>query len=65
MEELVNAVQSKTGLSHDQAMAAAQATIDFLKTKLPAPVAAQIDTVVKGGNIGDMAKGMGGMFGKG
>lgn len=66
MEELVKAVSAKTGLSHDQAMAAAQAVIDYLKSKLPAPVAGQIDTVLKGGGgMGDMAKGLGGMFGKG
>ena len=65
MDELVNQVQAKTGLSHDQAMAAAQAVIDFLKAKLPGPVAGQLDSVLKGGgNIGDAAKGLGGMFGK-
>lgn len=66
MEELVNTVSAKTGLSHDQAMAAAQAVIDYLKSKLPGPVAGQIDNVLKGGGgMGDMAKGLGGMFGKG
>lgn len=65
MDELVKVVAQKTGLSQDQARAAAQAVIDFLKTKLPAPVAAQIDTVLKGGSgLGDIAKGLGGMLGK-
>ncbi len=65
MDELVNQVQAKTGLSHDQAMQAAQTVIDYLKAKLPGPVAGQIDNALKGGgNIGDMAKNVGGMFGK-
>ncbi len=66
MEELVNTVQAKTGLSHDQAMAAAQAVLDFIMTKVPPPVAGQIKSAIEGGgNVGDMAKGLGGMFGKG
>ncbi len=66
MDELVKTVEQKTGLPHDQAMAAAQAVIDYLKSKLPGPVAAQIDGVLQGsGGMGDLAKGMGGMFGKG
>ncbi len=63
MEELVNTVSQKTGLSHDQAQAAAQAVIDYLKTKLPAPVAGQIDAVLKGGGMPDLSKGVGGLFG--
>ncbi len=64
MDELVKSVSQKTGLSEDQARAAAQATIDFLKTKLPAPVAGQIDSVLKGGGMPDLSKGVGGLFGK-
>ncbi len=65
MEELVKVVQDKTGLPHDQAQAAAQAVIDFLKAKLPAPVAGQIDAVLQGGgNIGNVTQSLGGLFGK-
>ena len=65
MDELVKAVSQKTGLSPEQSKAAAQAVIDYLKGKLPGPVAGQIDNVLKGGGgLGDMAKGLGGMFGK-
>ena len=65
MDELAKVVAQKAGLSQDQAKAAAQAVIAFLKTKLPAPVGAQIDAVLSGGgNVGDMAKGLGGMMGK-
>ncbi len=65
MDELVNQVQSKTGISHDQAQQAAQTVIDYLKARLPGPVAGQIDNALKGNaNMGDMAKNVGGMFGQ-
>ncbi len=65
MDELVKVVSQKTGLPPEQAKAAAQAVIDYLKSKLPGPVAGQIDGVLQGGGgMGDMAKGLGGMFGK-
>jgi hypothetical protein len=65
MDELVKVVSKKTGLSPELSKAAAQAVIDYLKGKLPGPVAGQIDTVLKGsGGMGDMAKGLGGMLKK-
>ncbi|CAG0977757.1 hypothetical protein ANRL3_01924 [Anaerolineae bacterium] len=65
MDELVKVVAQKTGLGEDQARAATQVVLDYLKSKLPGPVAGQIDAVLKGsGNIGDLAKGLGGMLGK-
>lgn len=65
MDELVNAVAAKTGLSKEQAKAASQAVLDFLMTKLPPPVGEQIKAALGGGgNMGDVAKGLGGMFGK-
>ena len=63
MDELVKLVSKKTGLPADQAKVAVQTVIDFLKKKLPAPVAAQIDGVLSG-NVTDLAKGLGGMLGK-
>ena len=46
MEELVTLVVKKTGLSHDQATMAVKTVLDFLKSKLPAPVAAEVDVVL-------------------
>ncbi len=63
MDELVNVVVQKTGLPPDQARAAAQAVIDYLKTQLPAPVAGQIDAALQGGGMGNLSKGLGGLFG--
>ena len=68
MDELVKMVATRTGLPEDQAKAAAQAVIDYLKKNLPAPVAGQIDALLAGGDItkqaGDALSGPGGMFGK-
>jgi nucleoid DNA-binding protein len=49
MEELVALVSKKTGLSKDQSSAAVKVVIDFIKSKLPAPIAAEVDAVLKGG----------------
>ena len=71
MDELVNQVAQRTGLSQDQARQAADAELAFLKDKLPAPIASQIDGLLSGqsgqANPGDIAGqalgGLGGMFG--
>jgi hypothetical protein len=65
MDELVNLVVQKTGLPEATARTAVDTVIGFLKQKLPAPVAGQIDNLLKGGSgLGDMAQGLGGMLGK-
>jgi hypothetical protein len=40
--------------------------VDTLKKQLPSPVAGQIDAALEGdlGGLGDIAGGLGGMFGK-
>ncbi|HEX9027849.1 MAG TPA: hypothetical protein VF823_01665 [Anaerolineales bacterium] len=63
MDQLVNLVSQKAGITQDQARAAVQTVLDFLKQKLPAPVASQIDGVVSG-QMPDLGKGLGGLFGK-
>ena len=65
MEELIKQVSAKTGLSADQAKSAVETVVNYLKTKLPAPLAGQLDSLLAGGGgqIGDLAKGLGGMFG--
>jgi hypothetical protein len=67
MEALVNLVSEKTGISPELAQKAVEITINFIKDRLPAPVAAQIDGVIGGeggGALGGLAKGLGGMLGK-
>ena len=62
MEELIKQVVQKTGISEDQAKQAVKTVLDFLKQKLPAPIAAQLDGVLSGG-MPDLSKGIGGLFG--
>ncbi len=63
MDELVQQVAKKTGLPEATARTAVQTVIDYLKQKLPGPVAGQIDAVLKGGGgLGDAAKGLGGLL---
>jgi hypothetical protein len=71
MDELINQVAQKTGISHDQAKQAAETVIGFLKDKLPAPLAGQIDGALSGGasgdlnkTLGDLGGSLGGMLGK-
>lgn len=60
MDELVNLVSEKTGLSKEMSETAVKVVLDFLKKKLPAPVAAQVDMVLKSGSAADA---LGGLFG--
>ncbi len=65
MDELVKMVASKTGISEDQARTAVQTVVGYLKQKLPAPIAGQVDAALAGSSgFGDVAKGLGGMLGK-
>jgi hypothetical protein len=70
MDEIVKQITERTGLPADQAHVAAQTVVDFLKAKLPAPIAGQIDTVLAGSAVGDAIGqasqalgGLGGMLG--
>ena len=72
MQELINQVTQRTGISEDQARQAVETVLGFLKDKLPAPIAGQLDSVVSGGSGGegaggglsDLAGSVGGFFGK-
>ena len=69
MDEIIQRLIAKTGLPEDKARAALDTVLGFLKEKLPAPVASQIDNLLAGGSgmsdkLGAAAKGLGGMFGK-
>ena len=67
MDELIKQVSAKTGISEDQARTAVTTVLGFLKTKLPAPIASQIDNAIGGGGgaegaAGDIAAKVGGLF---
>ena len=60
MDEIVKLVSQKTGLNKDMSGQAVKVVLDYLKKKLPAPVAAQVDMVLKSGSAADA---LGGLFG--
>jgi hypothetical protein len=65
MNELVKLVSQKTGLSEEMSRKAVTTVIAYLKDRLPAPIAGQIDNVLKGGSsASDLASGLGGILGK-
>lgn len=70
MDDLVNQVCQKTGISQDQAQQAVQTVIGYLKDKLPGPIGSQLDNVLSGqggagGIAGQAGQALGGMFGGG
>jgi len=67
MEEVVKLVAAKTGISEEHARTAVTTVLGFLKEKLPAPIAGQIDSVVGGGEgsaggLGNIAASVGGLL---
>jgi len=52
MDELINVVVQKTGISQDDAQKAVQVVVDALKARLPAPIAAQVDAFLTSGASG-------------
>jgi hypothetical protein len=67
LDELVDQVASRTGLPKDKALAAAQAAVDFLDSRLPAPIGGQIKPLLGGeggGGLGSVMGGLGGILGK-
>jgi uncharacterized protein (DUF2267 family) len=61
MDELVTMVAQKTGLTPDKAQIAVTTVLDFLKKKLPAPIAAQVDAAMGSNSV---AAAVGGLAGK-
>jgi hypothetical protein len=71
MEELVKQIVAKTGISESQAKSAVETVANFLKAKLPGPIAGQVDSAlgaaggaVAGVDVANIASSIGGMFGK-
>jgi hypothetical protein len=67
MEELIKQVTARAGISEDQARSAINTVLDFVKTRLPEPIAGQVDNVIGGGDgvsgvVGDIADKVGGFF---
>ena len=65
MNELVNLIVQKTGIPAATAQTVVNLVVDYLKKKLPAPVAGQIDGLVSGiGSVQGAENMPGGLFGK-
>lgn len=74
MQELVDRLSQKTGLSQDQAQQAVTVVVNHLKEKLPAPLASGLDSILAdsstsgGDSMFDRARtaaaSLEGMFGK-
>lgn len=62
MDDLIRTVSEKAGITTEQAKTAVTTVLDYLKSKLPAPVASQLDSLLSGaggmvGGAADMVKG--------
>lgn len=55
VDELVDTIVQKTGLSRDKAEDAAKTTINWLKDRLPSSVAGQIDSVLVTSKVSEVA----------
>jgi hypothetical protein len=51
MDDLVKVMSERTGLPADQARAAAQTVIDFLKSRLPESMAGYVDSALNSGTV--------------
>lgn len=64
MDEIVKLVVEKTGIPDEVARVAVKVVIDYLKTKLPAPIGGQLDDILAGkpldsaGGLVDKLKGI-------
>jgi hypothetical protein len=70
VNEVIQLLVDKTGIPEDKARMAFDLVVNFLKEKLPAPVAGQLDAFITGApseNAGALAAGvgaLGGLFGQ-
>jgi len=69
MNEIIQRLTQRTGLPEDKANAAVETITGYLKEKLPAPVASQIDSLIGGESGGEEQSGgigarISSMFGK-
>jgi len=64
MEEMIQQVIAKTGIDATKAKTAVETVLNLIKSKLPEPLAAQLDGLLGGGgNPTDLLGKLGGMFG--
>ncbi|MBM4457026.1 MAG: DUF2267 domain-containing protein [Chloroflexi bacterium] len=68
MDELVKLISERTGIPAEQAHTVVETVLGYLKEKLPAPVAGQIDGLLAGAGANEQASqvigALGGLFGR-
>jgi hypothetical protein len=50
-EQVINLIVKRTGITQENAEKAVLVVFDFLKTKLPAPIASQLEPFLTGGTV--------------
>ncbi len=63
MEELIRQISSHTGISEDQARQAVNMVISFAKTRLPEPMASQLENAIALDSAANAAQQMQQQFG--
>ena len=68
MDELIELVAKKAGISESQAKKAVDTVVDFLNDRLPEPIGGHLDDYLEGNvsqdTISQVTKGLGGLLGK-
>ncbi|HET9282353.1 MAG TPA: hypothetical protein VJW55_16665 [Candidatus Angelobacter sp.] len=64
MDELIQQLKSRVGLDDDKAHSAVQTVVEFLKQRLPGPLASQLDSALSGGELNALKDKAEGIFGK-
>jgi uncharacterized protein (DUF2267 family) len=64
MNELIQQLKSRVGLDDDKAHSAIQTVVEFLKQRLPGPMASQLDSAISGGGVDAVKDKAAGIFGK-
>lgn len=64
MDELIKLVSQKTGLSEEMSKMAVETVVQYIKARLPEPLAKQVDSALAGDGAGDLLQGLGGLLGR-
>ena len=55
MDQLISMITQRTGISADQARGAVNTVLEFLKEKLPGPIASHVESLLSGQGSGSTA----------
>lgn len=54
LDEIINKVAEKVGISVEKATSAVNVVVDVLKEKLPGPISSHLDSILSGKGVTDM-----------